>query len=168
METFWEDRYHATAISTDQHLIQCMHYIDLNMIRAGIIKHPKEWKTCGYQDINHPAARKTISDLQILVQLFNLNTVDELKTQYNQWLENRRYDGFLAHDDKWSQSIAVGSKSFIDEVSGKLGKKVKYREMVGKDDSYILREPNSDYNTHFNIKKGHLRLNNTYFLDLST
>jgi putative transposase len=31
---FWEDRYHATAVSSDRHLIQCIVYIDLNMVRA--------------------------------------------------------------------------------------------------------------------------------------
>ena len=31
---FWEDRYHATAIETDEHLHRCMVYIDLNMVRA--------------------------------------------------------------------------------------------------------------------------------------
>lgn len=27
---FWEDRYHATAVAKEQHLIRCMIYIDLN------------------------------------------------------------------------------------------------------------------------------------------
>jgi Transposase IS200 like len=32
---FWEDRYHATAVETNEHLIQCLVYMDLNMVRAG-------------------------------------------------------------------------------------------------------------------------------------
>ena len=32
---FWEDRYHATAIQSDNHLFQCICYIDMNMVRAG-------------------------------------------------------------------------------------------------------------------------------------
>ena len=32
---FWEDRYNATAIETDEHLHRCIVYIDLNMVRAG-------------------------------------------------------------------------------------------------------------------------------------
>lgn len=42
---FWEDRYHATAVEVDSHLVQCMVYIDLNMVRAGVAKHP--WG-CGW------------------------------------------------------------------------------------------------------------------------
>ena len=40
---FWEDRYHATAIESGKHLMRCMIYIDLNMVRAGIVKHPSKW-----------------------------------------------------------------------------------------------------------------------------
>ncbi len=29
---FWEDRYHATAVEADEHLIRCLVYIDLNMV----------------------------------------------------------------------------------------------------------------------------------------
>jgi len=37
---FWEDRYHATAVEKERHLIRCMIYIDLNMVRAGVVDHP--------------------------------------------------------------------------------------------------------------------------------
>ncbi len=140
---FWQDRYHATAISSDQHFIQCMRYIDFNMVRAGMVHHPKEWKTCGYHELNNSTSRKIILDLQSLVQLFNFKSIDELKIQYNNWLENNLHDINLLHDDKWSQSIAVGNQLFIDEVVGKLGKKVSYREIERKDNSFILSEPNS-------------------------
>ena len=46
---YWEDRYHATAVQTDLHLIQCIVYMDLNMVRAVVDKHPYEWpKRCIY------------------------------------------------------------------------------------------------------------------------
>lgn len=28
---YWEDRYHATAVETNEHLVQCLVYIDLNI-----------------------------------------------------------------------------------------------------------------------------------------
>jgi putative transposase len=37
---YWEDRYPATAVQTDQHLVQCIVYLDLNRVRAGGVKHP--------------------------------------------------------------------------------------------------------------------------------
>lgn len=29
---FWEDRYHATTIESEEHLFKCLTYIDLNMV----------------------------------------------------------------------------------------------------------------------------------------
>ncbi|WP_244154217.1 transposase [Desulfospira joergensenii] len=40
---YWEDRYHATAIETGSHLLRCLVYIDLNMVRAGVVSHPSKW-----------------------------------------------------------------------------------------------------------------------------
>ena len=54
---FWEDRYHATAIEADGHLHRCLVYIDLNMVRAGVVKHPAEWEHGGYLEIQNPPAR---------------------------------------------------------------------------------------------------------------
>jgi putative transposase len=39
---YWEDRYHATAVEANRYLVQCLVYIDLNMVRAGVVKHPSE------------------------------------------------------------------------------------------------------------------------------
>src|SRR5262245_27029141 len=44
---FWDDRYHATAVEADEHLHRCLVYIDLNMVRAGVVRHPTEWVHCG-------------------------------------------------------------------------------------------------------------------------
>lgn len=49
---FWEDRCHATAVDTDKHLLKCMLYIDLNMVRAVVVKHPREWPFTGYHEGN--------------------------------------------------------------------------------------------------------------------
>lgn len=63
---FWEDRYHATAVQTDHHLIRCMSYIDLNMVRAGVVRHPGEWETSGFCEIQTPPERKGVIDCRTL------------------------------------------------------------------------------------------------------
>ncbi len=30
---FWEDRYHATAVECDEHLAQCLVYIDIHPVK---------------------------------------------------------------------------------------------------------------------------------------
>lgn len=56
---FWEDRYHATAVETGEHLLRCIVYMDLNMVWAGVVNHPRQWIHGGYNEIQHP--RRKIS-----------------------------------------------------------------------------------------------------------
>ena len=61
---FWEDRYHATAVQTGDHLIRCLVYIDLNMVRAGAVSHPSRWQASGYLEIQTPPMRKRIINVE--------------------------------------------------------------------------------------------------------
>ena len=66
---FWEDRYHATAIQARDYLHQCVAYIDLNMMRAGVVKHPREWEHSGYREIHKPPSRYPVRLLPLLVSI---------------------------------------------------------------------------------------------------
>ena len=44
---FWRDRYHPTLIENGEHLRRCLLYIDLNMVRAGLVDHPERWRRSG-------------------------------------------------------------------------------------------------------------------------
>ena len=66
---FWEDCYHATAVDTDEHLARCFTYIDLNMVRAGVVNHPRYWAEAGYHEIQQPPARYRIIDREALCAL---------------------------------------------------------------------------------------------------
>ncbi|HPQ60405.1 MAG TPA: transposase, partial [Syntrophales bacterium] len=70
---FWEDRYHATAIDTEEHLIRCLLYIDLNMVRAGVVNHPGKWRHCGYHELMNPPKRYRIIARERLRELLGMN-----------------------------------------------------------------------------------------------
>lgn len=62
---FWEDRYHATAIESGEHLRRCLVYIDLNMVRAGAVTHPAEWAFGGYHEIQGNRRRNLLLALDV-------------------------------------------------------------------------------------------------------
>ena len=66
---FWEDRCHATAIKVDEHLQRCLVYIDLKMVRAGVVEHPAEWEHSGYCEIQEPLERYAVIDVRGLSAL---------------------------------------------------------------------------------------------------
>ncbi len=50
-DSFREDRYHASAVRTDRHLVQCIVHGDLNTVRAGVVKHPSQWPHGGCREM---------------------------------------------------------------------------------------------------------------------
>ena len=57
---FWEDRCHATVVDSEMHLACCMVYIDLNMVRVGVVSHLADWPCCGYCEIQSHNSKNTI------------------------------------------------------------------------------------------------------------
>jgi REP-associated tyrosine transposase len=83
-DAFWEDRYHATAIDSDEYLQRCLIYIDLNMVRAGVVNDPVQWKESGFSEIQKPPKRYGIIDLRSLGELCGF-----VQRTHGQWVEQR-------------------------------------------------------------------------------
>ena len=46
--TLWEGRYKATLIDSERYLLTCYRYIELNPVRAGMVKHPSQYPWSSY------------------------------------------------------------------------------------------------------------------------
>ena len=46
--TLWEGRYKATVLDSEQYLLICSRYIELNPVRAGMVEHPVEYPWSSY------------------------------------------------------------------------------------------------------------------------
>ncbi len=164
---FWEDRYHATAIEADTHLIRCLVYIDLNMVRAGAVWHPSQWRQSGYNEILNPPDRKRIIDLHRLLALCNAVSHDVFKKEYLQRIEDPLAVERNERLADLSGSIAIGTRSFVDSVHEQLGVRVRGRSVVKSDESFVLKESYAPYQTHFDSEKGYLSVNNGHYWDVS-
>ena len=158
---FWEDRYHATVIQDGDHLVRCLVYIDLNMIRAGVVKHPSEWPFCGYNEIQAPSQRYNLIDRKRLITLVGIDDNDRLSEVYKGWVENALVGDKNSREAKWTQSIAVGDKYFVEQVKDELGFKAVGRKVAGSGNDFELKENVSPYRVNFIGKMGTLRQKNT-------
>lgn len=127
---FWEDRYHATAVQSDIHLIQCIKYIDMNMVRAGVVEHPEQWRQSGYSEIQNPRKRYGLINHDYLMKLLD---IDEALKQS------------ASRNSRWTQSIAVGDKDFISKTKKRLGDKANGRKEVKSETGYELKETQKPY-----------------------
>ncbi|MFQ5882099.1 MAG: transposase [Candidatus Methylomirabilales bacterium] len=48
--TLWEGRFKSAVVSRDEYLIVCSRYIELNPVRAGLVKHPGEYRWSSYRN----------------------------------------------------------------------------------------------------------------------
>jgi len=161
--SYWEDRYHATAVQTDQHLLKCMLYIDLNMFRAGVVSHPSQWECCGYNEIQNPKKRYRLINYDRLMELLNIDKIDNLQLVYSQWIEDALEIENNVRETKWSRSIAVGDKTFIENMKKELGHKARYRRAMGEGTEFQLKEDQIPYNADFDTESNDLSGENRYF-----
>ena len=142
---FWEDRYHATAIDRETHLLRCMLYIDLNMVRAGVVSHPIEWKFCGYTEITNPKRRYAIIDYQALNTMFGATSIKQLQVEYERLVNQELNKESCLKEPDWSSGIAVGRKVFVSEIQSLLGVKADKRKVEDTGQHWVLQEPKPSY-----------------------
>jgi len=164
---FWEDRYHATAVEADFHLIQCMIYIDLNMVRAGVVNHPSEWPFSGYTEIQNPRQRYSLIDYRVLMDLLNIQSIGELREVYSGWVEEALRKQDRKREPGWTESIAVGSETFVEDTKERLGVRAMGRQVIGGDGTYELRDSGFPYEPDFGHENIALSPKNAYSWELS-
>ncbi len=160
---FWEDRYHATAIQTDKHLMRCLVYIDLNMVRANVVRHPSQWPFSGYNEIQNSPQRYALIDQKALIKMCGASDIEQLRDDHKIWVEEVGNRTNAIRNPAWSESIAIGNETFVKEIKERLGYKARGRTIVENEDNFMLREPQNPYKAVFNPKKSILSSKNGYF-----
>jgi len=134
---FWEDRYHATIVQTDGHLARCITYIDLNMVRAGAVAHPREWEVGGYKEIQALWQRKGVIDFATLMHLLDADTHEALVM-----LVEKRVAMEVARtrrEPAWSEAIAVGDDAFLAALKDAAGIDALDKRIVSVGGFKVLR-----------------------------
>jgi putative transposase len=71
------------------------------------------------------------------------------------------------YDDRWSDSIAVGSLAFVENIKTELGVNALHREAEQIGEGYALRERSEPYPAKFASKNEALSSENTLFWNQS-
>jgi putative transposase len=98
-----------------------------------------------YNEIQNPRKRKGIIDFDRLMGLLGLENYDHLKEAHYKWVDSEIPTNYSDKDNKWTQSVAVGSRRFIETMKEALGFRAKGRKIIGADDTFELREVIAPY-----------------------
>ncbi len=128
---FWSDRYKSVIVDNGETLINCLAYIDLNPVRAGIVSKPEEyrWASLGYHVQRKNDDRFLSLDFGLME--FGLKNATERLKDYRRFVyekggvtgtENERkkdfnlneIDRFRYRTRYFTDSGIIGSKVFVD------------------------------------------------------
>ena len=160
---YWEDRYHATAVQTDDHLARCLVYIDLNMVRAGVVDHPAAWAHGGYNEIQTPPQRYRLIDVDQLTQVLGFGDAYRMRETHRQWVQATLESGKTEREPWWSESMAVGQPEFLESMLKKLRPGHTGGHIVEVEGCFQLREEPATYTCNFMPENGNLSLDKTPF-----
>jgi len=73
-------------IISQQYFIQCLVYIDTNMVRAGVVQYPSDWVHGGYQEIQAPPDRYIIINQKEFFQLAGISTTECFQHAHRDWI----------------------------------------------------------------------------------
>ena len=81
--------------------------------------------------------------------LQNIRDDEILRWVYRQWIEEALAKGSRTRLPEWTESIAVGIKTFVEGIKKKLEPLAKGGKIRESSTHYELREPSSACNAHF-------------------
>ena len=123
----WEHPYQCTMVENGQHLLNCLRYVDMNMVRAGVVAHPQEWRWCGFSELTGLRQRYRMLDRAEVLRMHDGCMAEEFAESYRATIDESlalrsaanstagRAEG-LERDQMWTESIAVGSEPFVRKI----------------------------------------------------
>ena len=109
------------------------------------MEHPSEWAHGGYREIQHRPPRYALIDVKSLMVLLGIDAHERLLNGHRQWVSEALKANTCSREAHWTESLAVGSRSFVARVKERCECRGTRRKiaMVGSD--HTVREPESAY-----------------------
>lgn len=122
--TLWEGRYKSTLVDSETYLLTCMRYIELNPVRAGMVKHPSEYRWSSY----HSNAADLANELVVPhIEYMRLGLFPDVRqTEYRKLFKQHISETSLNEiREATNKSWVLGSDRFKNRVQKKLDRPVE-------------------------------------------
>ena len=136
------------------------------MVRAGVVSHPSEWRCGGYNEIQNPRRKCAIIAYEKLAELSGFAKHDNFRESHCD-LVTELLSNNIGRQARWSESIAVDNKSFVEAIKQQLGFRDKGRKIKVIDEDFELREDIETYMTDSDWENCDIERKNTCFFVLN-
>ena len=122
---FWGDRFKSVLIERGEALLNCMAYIELNPIRAGIVDRPEDYRWSSFCERNvgiedflsyEGTEIKDFKEYAEFVYMVGCIEVKGKKKQSKIKLMPKKRNIYLGRIRYFSDGVVIGSKGFVKEA----------------------------------------------------
>jgi putative transposase len=125
--TLWEGRYRAAPIDGDTHFFSCCRYIELNPVRARMVRHPGDYPFSSYRAnalgeadalvSPHPLFERLGQDVQMRRTNYRELFDDALSDEFVEALRVATNGGWALGDQRFQEQIAEAAKRRVAPLS---------------------------------------------------
>jgi len=153
---FWGDRYKSVIVEEGQTLINLLAYIDLNPIRAGIVKRPENYRWSGFGYLVQTGNRDNLVSLDLGLPEWNEGETADIMRRYRKFIyetgaldtgKGKPLDPAVVKKEKakkfrisraelfahrcryFTDSGIIGSKEFVDKAFQEMRHLLKSKDM---------------------------------------
>ena len=152
--SFWNDRFHCTMVEDGIHLLNCLRYIDLNMVRAGVVFQPGDWNWGGYQELLGLRKRFRLLDTDRLLDLLEISDIAEFRKMHQERIDVAIQQKLLCREAQWSEALAVGSDVFVKAIAERLNRRKRFRIQSTQNGAWFVQECEVGYEQEIGPKIG--------------
>jgi len=154
LNAVWGDNFHATLVDSGSYLWRCLSYIELNMVRCGVVKHPRQWEWVGYHEIMGRRQRYRLVDLERLCWRLGTTSLKEVQENLETLLEERIEQDELKREPCWTESLAVGSPDYLRRIQPLILSRRETEIVEEKAGLWVLKEEEAPYGLELGSKSG--------------
>lgn len=124
--TLWSGRFKSSVVDTDQYLLSCLRYVELNPVRAGMVHRPEDYRWSSY------AQRIGVSDERWLdPDPVTTNLGETPAARYCAYAEYVQKGSSLAEHEFFRNAVRrnqlTGDGRFVDEIERRTGFRIETR-----------------------------------------
>ncbi len=122
--TLWEGRFRSCIAQEDNYLLHCMRYIELNPVRAEMVKHPADYKWSSYR-CNAQGERNKLIKPHFMYEALGLTKTMQ-KTNYRELFRYNLEPGLVDEiREATNGNYVLGNERFKEEIGKVLGRRVQ-------------------------------------------
>jgi putative transposase len=123
--TLWEGRYKASLVQEETYLLTCMRYIELNPVRADMVKSPAHYRWSSYHSNGQGKEDKLLTP-HVLYTALGETAEKRCQVYRNLFKAHLDTDVLSSVRAAWQTGTPLGNDYFMEKVERKLKCKVGY------------------------------------------